>query len=333
MRDIEPIIEKIRQTVYAHRLEEEGQYTRWTFAFPEGETKRVNEYGVADAANILYMTGDFKPDRAFRDGFVKTLKGLQHPDTGLYEEPTHFPTHTTAHCIAALELFDEKPDHPVKALEAQLSVPALYEYLDTLDWMKDPWHNSHKGAGIYVIQKLTGACTREWEDAYFQWLWDNEDPVTGLWRKGFVGNPESVPPFHHMAGTFHYMFNHEYASKKLRYPEKIIDTNLALYYDRKLTKRFGKECNFMEIDWIFCLTRASRQTPHRFQEIKDVLKEFAEGYFDYFDQADPKTDRSFDDLHQLFGACCAIVELYRALPGEYSVERPLKLVLDRRPFI
>ncbi len=89
----------------------------------------------------------------------------------------------------------------------------------------------------------------------------------------------------------------------------------------------------MEIDWIFCLTRASRQTPHRFQEIKDVLKEFAESYFDYFDQADPKTDRSFDDLHQLFGACCAIVELYRALPGEYSVEKPLKLVLDRRPFI
>jgi hypothetical protein len=35
----------------------------------------------------------------------------------------------------------------------------------------------------------------------------------------------------------------------------------------------------------------------------------------------------------LFGAVCALAELQRALPGEIRSERPLRLVLDRRPFI
>ena len=48
---------------------------------------------------------------------------------------------------------------------------------------------------------------------------------------------------------------------------------------------------------------------------------------------DFETDESFNDLHLLFGACCALAELQSALPGKIVTEKPLRLVLDRRPFI
>lgn len=332
MRDIEPLLEKIRQTVASHKLAGEGEYTRWMYTLPAGEEPRVNEYGVADAANILYSLGDFVPDMSFRQGFAKTLRSLQHADTGLFEEPTHFPMHTTAHCTAALELFDEKPAAS-ETVKQYLDIEKLYEYLESLEWLKSPWNNSHKGAGIYVAMMLSGFGTREWEEAYFDWFRKEADPVSGLWRKGYVNAAGSAPTFEHMAGSFHYLFNHEYAARPLMYPDRMIDTNLELYREKALPDYFGIRCGFIEIDWIYCLTRASRQTPHRYYDVKDALRHFAKDYFDYLESVDPAKDVYFDDLHMLFGSVCAIAELYRALPGEFSAKKPPKLVLDRRPFI
>jgi hypothetical protein len=48
---------------------------------------------------------------------------------------------------------------------------------------------------------------------------------------------------------------------------------------------------------------------------------------------DPNTDDGLNDLHQLFGAVCAVAELQQALPGLLRTDRPLRLVLDRRPSI
>ncbi len=332
MRDIEPVLQKIRRTVASHRLSREGEYARTLLDTAPGETPRVNEYGVADAANILYTLGDFAPCRIFREGFTSALKALQDPETGLFSEPTHFPVHTTAHCTAALELFDERPAPP-KELLPYLEKDRLYELLDSLQWVSSPWNNSHIGAGIYVALVLSGAAGRDWEEDYFSWLWEEADPETGLWRKGCLSAPGSRPAYEHMAGSFHYLFNHEYAARPLRYPEKTVDTQIALWRDRALPPDFGTRCGFLEIDWIYCLTRASRQTPHRFREGKEVLREFAGGFLDCLESADPETDRSFDDLHMLFGAVCAVAELYRALPGEFSAAKPPRLVLDRRPFI
>ena len=44
-------------------------------------------------------------------------------------------------------------------------------------------------------------------------------------------------------------------------------------------------------------------------------------------------DEGFGDRHMLFGTVCALAELQQALPGELESTVPLKLVLDRRPFI
>ena len=81
------------------------------------------------------------------------------------------------------------------------------------------------------------------------------------------------------------------------------------------------------------LARALRQCGHRFDEARAALGSFAGEYVAFLSGLDPETDPGLDDLHALFGAVCCLAELQRALPGELHSEVPLRLVLDRRPFI
>jgi hypothetical protein len=76
-----------------------------------------------------------------------------------------------------------------------------------------------------------------------------------------------------------------------------------------------------------------RQTPYRFEEAKEELEKYAEKYVAFMNGIDYENDEEFNDLHMLFGAVCCLAELQMALPGKILTSKPLRLVLDRRPFI
>lgn len=327
------LIARIKSTVQAHELEEEGVFCRWLWQDSEGQRDLgINPYGCADAVNILYTLCALPKNQEKRSALAQQLQRLQNPETGLFYESTHHPIHTTAHCIAALELLDAAPLYPLHALKPLLEKDALYDFLDRLDWLKNPWPQSHQSAGLYAALKLSGMSTPEWESWYFEWLWNEADPQTGLWRKGFV-TAGQAPMYHHMGGSFHLLFNHEYAKRPLRYPDKLIDTCLALYTQGQVPENFGRQLNFIEMDWIYCLSRASRQNPHRFWECREVLLHFADSYIEYLLALHPESDDGWNDLHMLFGAVCALAELQQTLYGHFPSQYPLRLVLDRRPFI
>lgn len=64
------------------------------------------------------------------------------------------------------------------------------------------------------------------------------------------------------------------------------------------------------------------------------MERFAPRYLDYYlTSLDPLADEGLNDLHSLFCALCCLAELQAALPGRLPTARPLRLVLDRRPFI
>lgn len=341
MRNIQGLVDIIYETVKNHKLEKDGEYTRWLWQ--DENNSRVlgkSEYGCADAANILYTINEFPKDRKERDGFVQAIGSMQNPKNGLFEESTHTPIHTTAHCTAALELFDALPKYHFTALDKYTSVEGLYGLLNNLDWENNPWSESHKGAGIYAALKLAGNVSQEWEDAYFKWLWENADSQTGMWKSGAIGKGNALT-YTYMGSAFHYLFNLQYAKMPLRYPEKMIDTCIELYKNKQIGEKdrryfnteFGRYIGFLEIDWIFCITRARRQCGYRFDECSEYLREFAENYIDWLYSIDHKTHDDFNDLHMLFGTTCALAELQSTLPGEFKTNKPLRLVLDRRPFI
>ena len=340
--NIQSLIDIIKETVNSHRLENEGEYARFLWQNESGTRQLgINEYGCADAANILYTINEFPREEKIRNAHTEVLKSLQDKKTGLFTERTHNIIHTTAHCTASLELFDTAPTHPMTALEEYSTPEGVTTLLDGLDWENEAWSESHKGAGIYAALKLSGLGGKEWEKAYFNWLWNNADPQYGYWKKGAIGkNTDNLYKF--LGGGFHYMFNIEYAKMPLRYPEKIIDTCLELYRENRIgndiddwcdRKNFGKQISFLEIDWIYSITRSLRQCGHRYGECKETIRSFTKNYIDWLYSIDHKTHEGFNDLHLLFGSTCALAELQTFLPGELETDKPLRLVLDRRPFI
>lgn len=327
---IDDLIERIHDCVKRHRLERPGEYARWLFG--ENRNLGVNEYGCADAANILYTIGYFPKDPETRAADVAVLQSMQDPETGLFSEPTHHTMHTTAHCTAALELYDAKALYPCRALDVYKTKEGLYRLLEEeIRWDIDPWRDSHMGAGILPCLTNANDVGLEWKDLYFDWMWEHTDPENGFI---YAGTEKKAALYQYMAGGFHYMFNHEAERRPLRYPERVIDSCLTLIREGLETgKRFAKKCGFIDVDVVYTLTRSMRQTPYRFDEGKAALEVFAERYLSMMYALDPLTDDSFNDLHCLFGAVCCLAELQSALPGKIVTTRPLRLVLDRRPFI
>lgn len=324
-------VEHLKVWLDNHRLEGIGEYCR--FVIKEGRKygAALDAYGIADAANIFYTIGEFPERPSERIQWVKVLQSFQNEETGVFFNETHSDYHTTAHCAAALELFDAKPLYPFRFMDHLLTRKGLESFLDRLNWGGNPWTSSHDGAGCCAAFAVAGGAPREWFDWYFSWLEGEVDPYTGFWRKGFVYDIEKWPGlFGSMAGGFHYHFNYEHFRVSMPYPERVIDTCLLLV---KQHKELGRKIGFSEIDWIFCLNRAMRQTDYRREEAVEALWSMCDTMVTFL--SDPKTlaSRAYDDLHATFGTVCAIAELQRALPGSIRTPKPLKLVLDRRPFI
>lgn len=342
--NIQPIIDTAKRIVLAHEIPEEpGAYSRYTKPAPDGSRDMgKNEYGCADAINILYTVNDFDMTEDVRTARIRALQSMQYAEDGTFRERTHHTIHTTAHCTGALELLGALPKYPLYALHKYFDKEELYALLDGLAWLEDPWAQSHRGAGVYAALVNSGEITPEFSENYFSWMKENCDPKTGYWKRGAAEHAvimkdrsrDGLPAlFAVMAGGFHYLFNHEYAKMPMPYPESIIDSNITMYREGALPDFFARSAGFIEVDFIYTTSRAMRQTSHRRSECMEMLSELAEDYIAYLLREVTEDSFEFDDLHMLFGTVCALAELQSALPGKIKTDKPLRLVLDKRPFI
>lgn len=355
MYDLRHLIHTVETSIDAHSLGLPGAYCRWTRPGPDrvGE-KTLSPYGSADAADLLYILNHFPGDSADRQAWVGTLHSLQNPESGLFESevrktgslgPTvsHGQTggltgmrhtlETTAHCLAALELFDTRTRVPLNWLADLRRPHELSAFLDRLDWRGNPIREARRGAGLYAAQVLAGQVNLEWEERYFTFLWEESDPQSGLLRQGHLdpipldGVPSLLP---HLIGTFFYLVTLEYAHRPLRYPDRLVSTclDLAPLLDTGAAQDFSAGTA-----WVYCLNRAVRQSGHRFGEARQALTHFADTYVRFLLDLDPESEPVFDDLHQLLNILCCLAELQQALPGLIHTQRPLRQVLDRRPYL
>lgn len=328
-QSINDILQKVRERISAHKLSK-GNYCRYLWQHAEG-TRQMgsNAYGCADAANLLYTLGDFPSDLVERELFVKTLQGFQDEKKGHFCEPTHHEIHTTAHCVGALELFDAKPLYPLYDLMQYRDIERFFEMLEENEWLRRGGM-AHAGAGLFAAMVNTDSVDGEWTQRYFDYFDAHCNAESGMWEKE---PSEEFRIYLQMGDAFHYLFNYEYMHRAFPYPEKLIDSCLSMYKNGQMPKLFGKQFHFIEMDWIYCLNRTSRQSAHRYDEIKETLADFAEQFTAYLRSVDFETSDGANDMHLLFGATCCLAELQAALPGKLLSDKPLRLVLDRRPFI
>lgn len=331
--NIDPIIENAAKTVASHKLGA-GDYCRWLWQNPKGNRELgSNPYGCADAANILYSIGRFPEDDEERAASVSHLRKFQDPETGLFRERTHHTYHTTAHCAAALELFDKKPQHPLHALRTYDDVNTLHSFLRDLEWFSNVWSTSHRGAGVFAAKMICETPSIEWQNAYFDFLTAHCDKKYGMSWEGSVDGGTNLLP-HHLNGWFHYLFNFNHCHRPFPEVRTFIDTLIDMYTSGNCQNDIlGRTCGFREVDYVFALNRATAQAGYRREQALDILRRFTSTFIDFLTAITPETDDGFNDLHMLFGSICALCELQLALPGELLSTIPLKNVLDRRPFI
>lgn len=332
--NIQPLVDTALSRVRAHEVTP-GFYRR----LAEGPVAS-DPYGCADAINLMYTLSALPGTHTDQAAtLASALQSLQDED-GLFREPTHHPYHTTAHCLGALELLDAKPRHRLTALDQLRDTDALVRFLDELAWESDPWRASHRGSGIYAALVLANEVDERWQATYFHWLEAEWDERTGLLRRGTLHaddydrtSPDKGPPclFHDLASSFHYVFNLLHAGRPVLHAEALVDTCLRIFEARLYP--LCESVGFAEIDWVYCLHRAARQSGHRWEETAVALRVMAERHVDFLYAGLSDPARFFGDLHALFGTFCALAELQLALPGALLANRPLRQVLDRRPFI
>src|SRR5262249_50372912 len=107
--DLRALIDRIGASGSAPPLGQPGAQRRFLRHAGGSDAALPDPYGCADAVNILYTLGRLPRDRRARTALAEVLGGLQDPASGMFREATHHEIHTTAHCVAALELLDVKP--------------------------------------------------------------------------------------------------------------------------------------------------------------------------------------------------------------------------------
>ena len=294
---LDGVVEQVLEFVTAAGLGAAGEYA----ASPGGAEPDL--YGSADAAAIRYILSDLPADGATRDQWVAHLRSFQDSD-GAFRHTSHNAFHTTAQAVGALDLFDAQPSHRLSFLEPLLAAGGIESLLDELDWTQ-PWMGSWTGAGSASALLVTG-----WR--------------IGL-RRGSIGQ-DSETFFANLAATFHYVFVGEYLAAPMTAPEAKIDSALRTYADGMLSA--DRSVGFAQGDWTYVLNRATRHTSHRGDEARAALREVALGV------ADNVLTHGFQgSMHDVLGVVTTLAELQNAAPGLLLTPRPLRSLLDRRPFL
>jgi hypothetical protein len=301
-----------------------GHYAR------EPGQQTLELYGVADMACIFYTLGKLRPTEEERTQWAAAFQVFQNPQTGWLVEksPTHNPLHNTAFALAALQLLDLTPRYPV-VMGPEYADPAAF--LATLDWRKAVYTESHKGAGVGAIFALVPALgTPEWFKAYFDACDRLFDPHNGLMGRDKPAGGDSDQ----IGGTFHYSFLYENFNRHPPFPEARIDTVLRL----QLPDGYWMPSNhlWMTLDAVYLMTRTLRYCPHRFEEVRATVRRLmATLQRDvYSPEGRKKTFVGHLAVHSVTAALSIAAEAQKFLGArEVVTDQPLRLVLDRRPFI
>jgi hypothetical protein len=262
------------------------------------------------------------------------IGAFQSPTTGHFVErgqPSHVELHVSAYAIAALELLGHLPAHALRFAEPLRSPAAITAFLGTLDWADWVYLESHAGAGIgSIFANVPWLGSPPWFDAYFGALDAHLDPANGMHGDGKPAGGD----IDQIGGTFHYAFLHETFHRRLAHAEARIDSVLGLQRPDGLWDPDNPL--WLTLDGVYLLSRGVRHTGHRRVDVETAIGRALDDVADRCLSADGRR-RSFCGLmgtHSLTAAVSLLAEA-QAFLGIEAVRSdvPIRLVLDRRPFV
>jgi hypothetical protein len=280
-------------------------------------------YDVADRICILHTLGESAVAKDWLTHFdqFRTADGLYVEGT-----PTHHPWHTTAFVIAAMQLCGRRPEAPA-AFDDYRDRARAVAFLDSLDWEHSVYGGSHEGSALCSIAAIApGYADAGWFDAVFSALDAKIDPANGMMgtAKPARGDLDQI------GGTFHYHFVYEHFGRRLPCAEARIDAVLGLQQPDGIWHSMNPV--WLTLDAVYLMTRSVRDAEHRRRDIEAAMHAVLEHY--RREICVPEFFREPLAAHSCTAVVSLLAEAQRFLGADIvRTERPLRLVLDERPFI
>ena len=291
-------------------------------------------YGVADTACVLHTLDRLRPSEEERRQWAAAFAEFQDRASGHYVErgpATHVELHATAFAVAAMELLDLEPEHPLWFADDYRLPSAVTDFVHGLDWHEWVYLESHRGAGLGAIAaNLPGFGSPAWFESYFFALEAHLDAANGM----FGDDKPPAGDLDQIGGTFHYAFLYEWAHRRLPHRSARIDAVLALQRDDG-TWDPGNPL-WLTLDGVYLLTHDVGHTGHRRAEVEAAVARSVAFTADLVLDEHRRAETFARPMgtHALVAAVSLFADAQRFLGAERIVtDRPLQLVLDRRPFI
>jgi hypothetical protein len=283
-----------------------GQY-RWNPGDAEAQL-----YSSADVAWIRWImdaTDELPADE--RAGWIAYLQSYQLETDGRYAGANVTDDlHALAHVTGALRMLGGGHRYPVTFIDDLLQPVAIGPWLDGRDWFYQ-WGSSCAIWGLGLAALSTESTSSEWRTAFFDWLDAELDPEIGAWRRGHDVNA----PVDYVGGGFHLWTLYTLEGRPIPYPERVIDTVLAVQSaDGDWSRSFG--CGTLDGVWI--LAQLKDESDYRGHDVDVALRRSLHGMMELVDRGIFHETAS----HGLLSRVATMALLQRALPGELASEHP-----------
>ena len=295
----------------------------------------VELYGIADMACILYALDALTPDEKAKSEWISRLQSFQDPGSGLLLAKTAYlsKVHNTAFALGALNLFDAPPSHPLVFARNFDTPQKMEEYIASRDWQGGVYLGGEDVVGLASSFALVpDTVSAQW----FTWFLDYFDGNLFDPNNGMIGR--DTPPegtLDQIGGTFHFDFFWQYFDRAMPFAEQRIDAILGLQRDDGDWDPGNPW--WMPFDAIYMLARAVSGSGHRVEDFRDCVRGVVTRAYDrIMDGSSRESDFVKQDMgvHTLNGALGLFAVGQSILgPDEVRTTKPLRLVLDRRPYI
>lgn len=260
-------------------------------------------YSSCYALMTLHYLGELPIDTNIRNQWADYLNQWQDESTGYFIGPelktqdlngakhdlTHLKLHLTTTILPCLELLGMKTKWNLSFAAEYLNKNSLAEWLSKRNWT-DAWLEGNNL--LFILQVLIYCRDIEKHpeaqariEQLFTWLDNEVDAATGLWgTNGYCSHHNA------MCGGYHQLLAYYYDHHPVQFPEKLVDTTLALQHADGGFHPHGGGGACEDVDAADILVNLYKLYDYRRSEIRHALrkmlnsiisKQMADGGFVY----------------------------------------------------
>lgn len=299
-------------------------------------------YGTADVACILYSLDRFKDADSRAESWLAVLSEFQNDASGFFVDRSGMLTtaHNTGFAVGAMNLFHpnlrngELPLWPMRFGPLVTRRADADRYVAALDWR----NNCYEAGEVLIghassFFNVKDVVPSEWFDWLVNEIQDTKlDPSNGMVG---IGKP-TEGDLDQVGGTFHFDFFWAALGLRLPFARARAKALLGLQQSNGLWDQNNPW--WLSFDAIYMLGRTLPDLTK--EEAAPVLAAIARSVSTLVDRAADPALRIIDfgqpwiGAHMLTGALSLLAYAQQVLGADrVKTSRPLKLVLDRRPYI